>query len=24
VWTAAEAATDFARQMTYWAGRSTT
>jgi hypothetical protein len=24
LWTAAEAATDFARQMTYWAGRSTT
>jgi hypothetical protein len=24
LWTAPEAATDFARQMTYWAGRSTT
>jgi hypothetical protein len=24
LWTAREAATDFARQMTYWAGRSTT
>ena len=23
LWTAPEAATDFARQMTYWAGRST-